>query len=93
MECTKEIVKKSLGNRKRFFESIAGQNMTNTPKTDKKSSFVMVTFGRGADELKRNFDRIASEGGYTNAGLALELIREGIARRLEQDSKPKPKQK
>lgn len=56
-----------------------------------KRQFVMVTFGRGTAELKRNFDLIVKEGGYTSAGLALELIREGVARRMAATSKPKPK--
>lgn len=53
-------------------------------------SFVMVTFGRGTAELKRNFDRIVKKGGYTNAGLALELIREGVERRMSAAATPKP---
>ncbi|WP_025918307.1 hypothetical protein [Herminiimonas sp. CN] len=58
-------------------------------KAKHKREFVMVTFGRGTAELKRDFDRIAEKGGYTKAGLALELIREGIERRTS-GSKPKP---
>lgn len=57
------------------------------PKKQTRIS-VMVTFGRGTADLKRIFDRIAKKGGYTKAGLALELIREGIARRTADDPKP-----
>lgn len=65
--------------------------MTNTAKPKKKArDYVMVTFGRGTAELKRNFDLIVEQGGYTNAGLARELIREGVERRM---SITKPKQK
>lgn len=57
--------------------------MTTTAKSKKKTrEFVMVTFGRGTAELKRNFDLIVKKGGYTKAGLALELIREGVERRM-----------
>lgn len=48
-----------------------------------KSDVVMVTFGRGSAELKRNFDELVKQGGYTKAGFALTLIREGVARRLD----------
>jgi|GEM_PF-3618141 len=65
--------------------------MKTTGKSKKpSSSFVMVTFGRGAAELKRNFDQIAKKGGYTKAGLALELIREGVERRMSAAAPPKP---
>lgn len=50
----------------------------------KKSEYVMVTFGRGCAELKRNFDALAAKGGYTKAGFALALIREGVERRAQQ---------
>lgn len=48
----------------------------------RKAEHVMVTFGRGSAELKRNFDQIARDGNYTRAGLALALIREGVERRM-----------
>lgn len=49
-----------------------------------KSEYVMVTFGRGCADLKRNFDRLAEAGGYTRAGFALALIREGVEKRIGQ---------
>lgn len=53
------------------------------------SPVVMVTFGRGSAELKRNFDMLAKKDGYTKAGFALALIREGVERRLAaKDKKP-----
>ena len=58
------------------------------PKKQTRVS-VMVTFGRGTAELKRQFDLIAKKSGHSKAGLALELIREGIERRIAA-SKPKP---
>ncbi|NDP60086.1 MAG: hypothetical protein GZ090_12110 [Oxalobacteraceae bacterium] len=61
--------------------------LTAKPKKQTRT-FVMVTFGRGNAELKRNFDLLVQQGGYTKAGLALSLIREGIERRM---SKQTPK--
>lgn len=55
--------------------------MENALKSPEKSTHVMVTFGRGTAELKKNFDLLAEKGNYTKAGLALELIAEGVARR------------
>jgi predicted DNA-binding protein len=55
---------------------------TPTKKKRAKGEVVMVTFGRGSAELKRNFDELAQQGGYTKAGFALLLIREGIERRM-----------
>jgi len=72
------------------FTSIAGVYMPNDTKKLPKRSFVMVTFGRGTAELKRQFDQIVEDEGYTNAGLALDLIREGIsARRSLKRKSPK----
>jgi len=60
--------------------------MSNDAKQKPKNrSFVMVTFGRGTAELKKQFDQIVETEGHTNAGLALDLIREGI--RLRQSTK------
>lgn len=57
--------------------------MKSEAKPEKQTRIsVMVTFGRGTAELKRNFDLIAKKSGHSKAGLALELIREGIARRM-----------
>lgn len=51
-------------------------------QTLKKRAFVMVTFGRGTAELKKQFDHMVESESHTNAGLALDLIREGITARL-----------
>jgi hypothetical protein len=65
--------------------SIAGVNMSiDTKQKPKARSFVMVTFGRGTAELKRQFDDMVETEGHTNAGLALELIRESLMARRNQ---------
>lgn len=48
----------------------------------KKSHQVMVTFGRGCAELLENFDKLVEKKNHTRAGLALDLIREGVERHM-----------
>jgi len=55
-------------------------------KSAEKSTHVMVTFGRGTAELTKKFESLAKKGNYTKAGLALELIAEGVARRTGSSS-------
>lgn len=62
--------------------------MKKATKSPEKPTHVMVTFGRGTAELKKNFDAIAKKGNYTKAGLALKLIAEGVARRMGDGSGP-----
>lgn len=49
----------------------------------------MVTFGRGTAELLKNFDDLVKKSGHTRAGLALELIREGVERRMAAEAAQK----
>lgn len=55
----------------------------------KKSHQVMVTFGRGSAELLANFDKMVDEKNHTRAGLALDLIREGVERYMSAKAEKK----